>query len=210
MTTDLELARDVRRVLRPAAEPWMSVRMAAATLSDPMHPGHTPGERLRFVRTYYANAVRRFGEPAILAAAKTMSGCRWCLARCYETRYGAATTAVTAATRELLGNPCPGCARRIRSDAGRAVARTKVERDVASMRRILQASATPVGRNRTRATSPGAGGGLRTARAGAAGHAPNVSAYWTQLAREEVASYRRMGLPLPGYLTPTGRRPTGG
>lgn len=120
MTTNVDVAVSVRQVLRPAPDTVTSPRLVAALLSDPMRPGLSVAERLRYVRLYHASAVDRFGESALIAAAKNVSGCRWCLASALAVRRAEPATRLTSATRVLLGEPCGRCVSRMRNEIGRA------------------------------------------------------------------------------------------
>lgn len=101
MSTDLELARGVIRALTPTLGPGSSFVLQPE--------GRSSAARIAFTRRYLGTAMERFGEPVMVAAATnvTQGACKWCLARSYATAHRQAFPKVTAATRALLGEPCP-------------------------------------------------------------------------------------------------------
>jgi hypothetical protein len=71
---------------------------------------------LRELMNVYPDAFRKLGEPLIRAALGTtmpLHGCRWDLACMYAIRLDQPKPRLSRAGRTLLGNPCPGCERRM-------------------------------------------------------------------------------------------------
>ncbi|GAA5119287.1 hypothetical protein [Haloechinothrix salitolerans] len=144
--TDVELARGLLASLRPDSigDGWN-------------HPGTTVAARVDFARRFHACSWGRFGEDVITAAAKNVTGCRWCVAQASAKAYGRERPRYSKATALLLGEPCRKCVNawreRVAAFAARVEARRKIERQrhalVSAMKAQRRAQSTT-----THATTP--------------------------------------------------------